>query len=195
MATTLHLVRHGEAASADGDDPGLSEHGRRQAEAVATRLAHSGVDALLHSPKRRARETAEIIGTHLPHVPLEMSEHADDRTPMPTDRSSVPDRYWSFLSRVPPAERDPDGRQLDAAVDHLGAVGTGDRSLIVVTHAFVIGWFVRRALDAPTWRWLGLNHLNGAMTTIEYTSDGSRLVAYNDSGHLPPVPGDPTGTR
>ena len=142
----------------------------------------------MHSPKRRARETAEIIGTHLPHVSLESSEYADDRTPMPTDRSSVPDRYWSFLSQVPTAERDLDGRHLDAAVDHFGGVGTGDRSVIVVTHAFVIGWFVRRALDAPTWRWLGLNHRNGAVTTIEYTSDGSRLVAFNDSGHLPYAP-------
>jgi len=185
MVTTLHLVRHGEAASDEAADPGLSERGRRQAEAVATRLAHSAIDALVHSPKRRARETAGIIGTHLPHVPVESSEQADDRTPVPTDPSTVPERYRSFLDRVPAAERDPDGRRLDAAVDHLGALGTGDRSVIVVTHAFVIGWFVRRALDAPTWRWLGLDPFNGAVTTIEYTSDGSRLVAFNDSGHLP----------
>ena len=188
MATTLYLVRHGAAASSEAADPGLSEHGRRQAEAVAARLESFSVDALVHSPKRRARETAEIIGTHLPRVPLEPSEHADDRTPVPADRSSVPARYWSFLARVPAAERDPDGRRLDAAVDHLGAVGTRDRSLIVVTHAFVIGWFVRRALDAPPWRWLRLNHLNGAVTTIEYTPEGARLVAFNDSGHLPDPP-------
>ena len=187
MATTLFLVRHGEAASTHAADPGLNELGRRQAEAVATRLAESGADSLVHSPKRRARETAEIIGTHLPDLMLEPSVHADDRTPMPTDQSSVPARYWPFLGRVPSAERDPDSRQLDGAIEHLGAVGTADRSMIVVTHAFVIGWFVRHALDAPSWRWLGLNHLNGAVTTIEYTSDGARLVAFNDSGHLPRV--------
>jgi serine/threonine-protein phosphatase PGAM5 len=187
MATTLFLVRHGEAASTPDADPGLSELGRHQAEAVATRFAQSGADSLLHSPKRRARETAEVIGTHLPHLTPESSVHADDRTPMPTDRASVPDRYWPFLGRVPSAERDPDGRKLDGAIEHLGAVGTADRSVIVVTHAFVIGWFVRDALDAPSWRWLGLNHLNGAVTTIEYTSDGARLVAFNDSGHLPRV--------
>jgi len=184
MPTTLHLVRHGEASPVEAADPGLSDDGQRQAHAVATRLARASIDALVHSPTRRARETAEIIGTHLPGVPIEPSEHADDRTPMPTDRSSVPERYWPFLDRVPDAERDRDGRRLDAAVDHLGAVGTSDRRVIVVTHAFVIGWFVRRALDAPTWRWLGLNHLNGAVTTVEYTSDGSRLDAFNDSGHL-----------
>ena len=77
------------------------------------------VDAIVHSPKRRAHETAEIIGAHLPGVPLESSEQADDRTPMPTDLSIVPDRYRSFLSRVPPAERDVDSHQLNAAIDHL----------------------------------------------------------------------------
>lgn len=188
MATTLVLVRHGEASSSDSVDPGLSEIGRRQAEAVARRLAALRIDGLVHSVKRRAQETAEIIGARLPHVPRVPSEHADDRTPMPVDRFSVPDRYWAFLSHVPVAERDRDGHQLDAAVDHLGAVGAVDRCVVVVTHAFVIGWFVRRALDAPPWRWLGLNHLNGAMTTIEYTSDGSRLVAFNDSGHLLRMP-------
>jgi serine/threonine-protein phosphatase PGAM5 len=191
MTTTLCLVRHGEAASSDAADPGLTEHGRRQAEAVATRLARLRIDGLVHGPKRRARETAEIIGAHLPHVSLAWSEHADDRTPVPTDRSSVPERYWPFLTRVPAAERDPDGRQLDAAVDHLGAVGSRDRSVIVVSHAFVIGWFVRRAVDAPPWRWIGLNHLNGAVTTIQYTTEGARLVAFNDSGHLPPTAAGP----
>jgi serine/threonine-protein phosphatase PGAM5 len=184
MATTLYLVRHGEADSDEAVDPGLSEQGRLQCEAVAARLAQFEIDTVVHSPKRRARETAEIISAHLDHVPAQSSPHADDRTPMPTDRSSVPDRYGAFLDQVPADESDPDGRQLDAAVDRLGAVGTRSRGLVVVTHAFVIAWFVRRAMDAPRWRWLGPNHLNGAVTTIEYTSDGARLVAFNDSGHL-----------
>jgi probable phosphoglycerate mutase len=145
--TTLHLVRHGEADAAEPADPGLSAHGRRQAEAVATRLVRHDIDAVVHSPKVRARETAEIIGAHLPHVSVIASEHAADRTPMPVDRASVPARYRPFLDQVPAAERDPDGCQLDAAVDYLGAVGPHDRGVIVVTHAFVIGWFVRRALD------------------------------------------------
>jgi maltose alpha-D-glucosyltransferase/alpha-amylase len=52
----------------------------------------------------------------------------------------------------------------------------------------VAGWFVRRALDAPTWRWLGLNHLNGPSPR---SSTRRRLPArrvQNDCGHLPPVP-------
>ena len=29
-----------------------------------------------------------------------------------------------------------------------------------VTHNFLIGWLIRDALDAPKWRWIGLNHAN-----------------------------------
>lgn len=56
----LHLVRHGEAASGwDGDpDPGLSELGRSQAEAVADVLGPLGPLPIVVSPLRRTRETA-----------------------------------------------------------------------------------------------------------------------------------------
>jgi broad specificity phosphatase PhoE len=56
----LTLVRHGEAAAGWGDDldPGLSDAGRAQAEAVAGALSTDGPMPLLVSPLRRTRETA-----------------------------------------------------------------------------------------------------------------------------------------
>lgn len=56
----IYLVRHGEAAAGwDRDaDPGLSERGRKQAEAVATELAPLGPLPVITSPLRRAQETA-----------------------------------------------------------------------------------------------------------------------------------------
>jgi broad specificity phosphatase PhoE len=56
----LYLVRHGRASAGwEQDDPGLDDLGRAQAEAVADRLAPVGPLALVTSPLRRARETAE----------------------------------------------------------------------------------------------------------------------------------------
>jgi len=57
------LVRHGEAAAHWGEeeDPGLSALGRQQAERAAGQLLALGVsgdDAILTSPRARARETA-----------------------------------------------------------------------------------------------------------------------------------------
>ena len=70
MATLL-LVRHGETDwNAEGrlqghTDRPLNEHGRRQAAALAERLAEERVDAIVTSDLARARETAEIVGARL----------------------------------------------------------------------------------------------------------------------------------
>src|SRR3954451_24173941 len=69
--TTLLLVRHGETDwNAEGKlqghtDRPLNEYGRRQAQALADRLAGEQVDALYASDLCRARETAEILGERL----------------------------------------------------------------------------------------------------------------------------------
>lgn len=69
--TTLILVRHGETdhtrdkkfSGLGGDDPGLNDDGRKQVQATAHWLAPlaDNVDAVVSSPLRRTRETAEIL--------------------------------------------------------------------------------------------------------------------------------------
>jgi broad specificity phosphatase PhoE len=59
----LVLVRHGEAAASWADatadaDPGLTDRGRAQAEALADALAPIGPLPIVVSPLRRTRETA-----------------------------------------------------------------------------------------------------------------------------------------
>jgi broad specificity phosphatase PhoE len=70
--TSLLFVRHGEtdwnaAGRLQGHtDRPLNDHGRRQAEALADRLAgEDAVDAIYASDLSRARETAEIVGERL----------------------------------------------------------------------------------------------------------------------------------
>lgn len=59
----LYLVRHGCAAAGwDSDpDPGLSETGHSQVQALAARLAPLGPMPLRVSPMKRTRETAEPL--------------------------------------------------------------------------------------------------------------------------------------
>jgi len=72
-------------------------------------------------------------------------------------------------------------------VNHWGRVGDADRHKLVVTHNFVIGWAVRHALDAPYWRWLGLNQFNCGLTIVQWRSDAPPTpVSFNEFGHLPP---------
>src|SRR5690606_25454710 len=70
-AREIWLIRHAESAwNAMGlwqghADPGLSARGIAQAEALARELAGSGIEAIVASDLRRARETARILGAAL----------------------------------------------------------------------------------------------------------------------------------
>ena len=61
----IHLVRHGEAAGAEGDDPGLSAAGRQQVADLARRLIDRSVSAIWHGPRRRTTETARLLAARL----------------------------------------------------------------------------------------------------------------------------------
>jgi broad specificity phosphatase PhoE len=192
LATTLlYLVRHAEQHhSPAGEDPdsGLSPRGEQQAHQLGRRLAGVPFDVVRHSPARRAAQTAQILGSYLPGVPLSRCDLLRDRTPMPSadQASAVPPRYRPFLDKVPAQERDPAAGHLNDAVGQLAVTGTKDRHELLITHNFVIGWFVRHALDAPAWRWMGLNQFNCALTIIQIHPDlPPMLITFNDLGHLP----------
>ena len=188
MPTELYLVRHAEAAGHEDVDPGLSERGRAQARALGTRLAPLRPAGILHGPRRRATETARVLAEALPDAPVEATPLLEDRTPVPSAgrRDEYPERFWSWLDDVPADERDVDGAALSAALPDLAGLAedrADDGPLVLVTHAFVVGWFVRELLDAPTWRWIRLAPANASLTVVRWDGSGV-LVSFNDTGHL-----------
>jgi probable phosphoglycerate mutase len=190
--TQLYLVRHGEQDPASGHtaDGGLSQVGRAQATRLGRRLRTVPFAAVHHSPLARAAETADIVAGHLPHVPRHSCDYLADRTPVPSaaQRDRYPGRWHAWLDGVPRHERDEDAAALQAAVDHFGVTGDSDRNELLITHNFVIGWFVRHVLDAPVWRWIGLNQDNCAITIAQWHSGRpATLVSFNDTGHLLPT--------
>jgi len=187
--TRLYLVRHGEQdpAANHGRDGGLSPLGREQADRLGRRLRTVPFSAIHHSPLARAVQTADIVAGHLAGVPRHECDFVADRTPVPAAgrRCSYPDRWHDWLDGVPEGERDEDAVALRAAVDHFGVLGTEDRQELLITHNFVIGWFVRHVLDAPTWRWIGLDQANCGLTVVQWESGRPPvLVSFNDTGHL-----------
>ncbi|MEV4222284.1 histidine phosphatase family protein [Nonomuraea sp. NPDC049725] len=186
MTRFLYLTRHGEATP---DEQALTENGSRQAALLGERLRDVPLSEIHHGPLSRTTQTARLIGEHLPGIPLVQSEAAGDYVPYRPDKDELPpehaDRYLSFLEQFPADEGD------DLAARALrtftGPAAQGTRHELVVTHNFLIGWLVRAALDAPQWRWLGLNHGNAALTVIRYAPDRpASVLFYNDMGHLPP---------
>ncbi|WP_031010437.1 histidine phosphatase family protein [Streptomyces sp. NRRL F-5727] len=185
----LYLTRHGEATP---DETGLAETGRRQAALLGERLRGAPLTAVHHGPLARAAETARLVGEQLGGVPVRVAEAAGDYVPYQPSREELPadiaDAMLGFLERFPAEER-ARGAELaaEAAARFTGPVA-GDEPVheLVVTHNFLVGWLVRAALDAPEWRWMGLNHANAGLTVIKYAPGRPpSLLLYNDTGHLP----------
>ncbi|WLW58105.1 histidine phosphatase family protein [Streptomyces sp. YU58] len=189
-ARCLYLARHGEASA---DESTLTDTGRRQAVLLGERLRHAPLTAVHHGPLPRAAQTARLVCEQLDAVPLvQASEPAGDYVPYLPRREELPprsaDAMLDRLSRFPAEERERGPELAEAALTRFTGPVAGDepRHELVVTHNFLIGWLVRAALDAPKWRWMGLNHANAALTVIRYAPDRpASVLFYNDTGHLP----------
>ncbi|MEU7649431.1 histidine phosphatase family protein [Streptomyces huasconensis] len=185
----LYLARHGEATP---DEGGLTEGGRRQAALLGERLRGVPLSAVHHGPLPRAEETARLIAGRLDGVPLRRSDAAGDYIPYMPSEDELPtesaESTLQWLADFPEEERTGGPALARAALARFTGPAPGDepRHELVVTHNFLIGWLVRDALDAPAWRWLGLNHGNAALTVIRYAPGRpASLVLFNDMGHLP----------
>ncbi|MEV7794586.1 histidine phosphatase family protein [Streptomyces sp. NPDC087512] len=188
-ARYLYLTRHGEASE---DESTLTDNGRRQAVLLGKRLREAPLTVIHHGPLARARQTARLVGDQLDGVPLRPSEPAGDYIPHMPRREELPsesaDAMLGHLASFPAEEREKGPELARAALARFTGPVAGDepRHELVVTHNFLIGWLVRDALDAPRWRWMGINHANAALTVIRYAPGRPAAVLFsNDMGHLP----------
>ncbi|MDR5701040.1 histidine phosphatase family protein [Agromyces aerolatus] len=188
MTHHLYLVRHGEQLDAEHGLPDgpLSPRGRRQAEALAERLGGIPFDAAWHSPLQRASETANIIAAKMPALEPEPSALLFDCIPS-GPAPETPSAYDPFFGSVTEEEIDAGRAQMADAVAEFLRSSREDRHELLITHNFVIGWFVREVLGAPDWRWVSINQANCGLTVL--TQKPGRpwsLVTHNDLAHLPP---------
>ncbi|MEU8995521.1 histidine phosphatase family protein [Streptomyces caniferus] len=185
----LYLARHGEASP---DESELTDRGRRQAVLLGERLRSAPLSVCHHGPLPRAEQTARLVCAQLDDVPRYVSDLAGDYIPYLPQRPELPsesaDDMLRRLARFPAAEREHGPGLARQALARFAGPVAGDepRHELLVTHNFLIGWLVRAALDAPKWRWMGLQHANAALTVIRYTPGRpASVVFYNDMGHLP----------
>jgi serine/threonine-protein phosphatase PGAM5 len=182
----LYLVRHGEHLDAEHglEDGPLSPRGRRQAELLADRLSGVPLTAVWHSPLERAAETARAVSQRLPAVSPMPSALLFDC--VPTGMSpETPAVYEAFFGGITEAEVEAGAAQMADAVDEFLVRKSGAHELLI-THNFVIAWFVREVLDAPSWRWLTLNQAHCGLTVLAQRPGRPwTLVSHNDLAHLP----------
>ncbi|MFC7790252.1 histidine phosphatase family protein [Microbacterium sp. MAHUQ-60] len=187
MTHYIYLVRHGEHVDAEHgiDDGPLSPRGQRQAELIADRLSGLPLDAVWHSPLLRAAETARAIAARLPSVDPVPSALLFDCVPsgMTEDTPSV---YEPFFGSISDAEIEAGAAQMSDAVGEFLRRRNGDVHEVLITHNFVISWFVREVLGAPDWRWMTLNQAHCGLSVIAQKQGRPwTLMNHNDLGHLP----------
>jgi hypothetical protein len=183
----LYLVRHGEQVDAEfglPDGP-LSPRGKRQAELIAERLSGVPFDRAFSSPMERAMETAQAMTTRMPSLEVEPSALLMDCIPSGPS-PDMPPVFESFFGGVTDEEIQAGEAQMADAQAEWLTVRAGDTHELLITHNFVIAWFVREVFGAQPWRWIGINQAHCGLTIIRVRSaKPAVLVAHNDLGHLP----------
>ncbi|UQA95798.1 bifunctional RNase H/acid phosphatase [Streptomyces halobius] len=205
VPATFVLLRHGETAltpekrfsGSGGDDPELSAAGRRQAEAVAAALAARGtVQAIVSSPLRRCRQTAETVaarlglGVRTDDGLCEADFGAWEGLTFAEVRERFPDDLDAWLGSAKAA---PTGggesfatvaRRVAVARDKLIARYAG-KTVLIVTHVTPIKTLVRLALGAPPESLFRMELSAASLSAVAYYADGNAsLRLLNDTSHL-----------
>ncbi|MFE7613956.1 bifunctional RNase H/acid phosphatase [Streptomyces celluloflavus] len=202
---TFVLLRHGETAltpekrfsGSGGGDPELSAAGRRQATAAAAALAARGtVQAVVSSPLRRCRETADTVAARLGlEVRIEDGLRETDfgaweGLTFAEVRERYPEDLTAWLGSTKAA---PTGggesfatvaRRVAVARDKLIARYTG-KTVLLVTHVTPIKTLVRLALGAPPESLYRMELSAASLSAVAYYADGNAsLRLLNDTSHL-----------
>jgi probable phosphoglycerate mutase len=191
--TTLILVRHGQTphtkdkkfSGLGGDDPGLDAEGRAQVRATADWIAALAdeIDAVVTSPLRRTRETAEIIAGVLgKEVEVEegLAEAAFgtwDGLTFAEVRDHHPDdlEAWLGSTDVAPTGGGESFVDVDRRVrrtrDRLLAAHPG-QVVLAVSHVTPIKLMVKLALGAPLEALFRMELAPASVTVVSWYPDG-----------------------
>jgi probable phosphoglycerate mutase len=190
--TTLVLVRHGATShTADkrfsgglaSSNPGLTDEGRAQVREVAEWLAPlaASVEAVVTSPVRRTRESAQILAERLGLDLLEEPGFAEmefgtwDGLTFTEVREQRPDELERWLGSLDVA---PGGgetfRDVDARV-RAGLQRVLDRypgqTVIVVSHVTPIKTLVAHAVDAPLTALFRMELSTASVSVVSFVGD------------------------
>jgi probable phosphoglycerate mutase len=196
--TTLVMVRHGATShTADkrfsgglaSSNPGLTDEGRAQVREVAEWLAPLGaaVEAVVASPVRRTRESAEILaerlGLDVVEEPgfAEMEFGAWDGLTFAEVRERHPEEIAGWLGSLDVA---PTGGESFREVEQRVLAGLArvverfaGRTVIVVSHVTPIKTLVAHAVDAPLTALFRMELSTASVSVVSFVGvegDGAR---------------------
>ena len=205
-STRLVLVRHGESRATverfvggPRSCTGLTEQGRRQAEALRNRLS-AGHDveatALFASNFPRALETANIIAPSIGSLPVSVDSGWGEHDPGPDCDGMT---YDEFIERfgMPRWDGDPHdvvypgGETIaqfhDRVIEALRRTVRKHEggTIVIACHAGVIDAVMRQTLHMHQTGKFELHTQNTSLTELLHVQGSKwRLVRYNDAAHL-----------
>lgn len=202
--TTVILVRHGETVwNLEGrvqghGNSGLSELGKRQAEALAVRLQRISVDAVYSSDLQRALDTIEpyarLSGVSVTAIPALREKCFGEWEGL--TRVDLENRYGEIWHRYHVLQEIhtavPGGESWDEVqartVGFVRSVVQGEghrRTIVIVGHGGALRPIILHALRAPLTSLTHLSVDNAGISTLTYkTPDDARVVTLNDCSHL-----------
>lgn len=206
--TSILLIRHGETAwNAERrlqghTDIALSEHGRRQARALADALAGEGLDLVVSSDLQRARDTAQAVASKL-GIDVQVDPRLRERC-----YGAFEGMLYSQVARTYPAEweawqaRDIDalppagerqaesfrqfferahGALLDWAARHPG------KRIALVSHGGVLECAYRAALGLPLESPRNFKVHNASINRFTVLDGALELQSWGEVAHLKPA--------
>ena len=194
----LLLIRHAEperiapGTSAAPADPVLTERGREQARCLARWLHHEPLDAVVSSPLRRARETADLVGgelgidVELVDELMEYDARSDFYIPVEELRETR-DHHWRAMIEGRWEEfggEDPERfqRRIVPCVDALIERFPGGR-VAAVCHGGVINVYLAALLALERHLWFEPGYTSISRVAAARTGERS-LVTLNETAHL-----------
>ena len=199
MSTVL-LLRHGLTAQTgpvlSGRTPGvhLDDRGRKQAAAVAERIAALPLTAIVSSPMERCVETAEVVRDAQRKAP---AWHVDERLTEcgygdwtgKSIKDLAKDPLWKLVQGQPSAVRFPGGEALpEMAARAVAAVRDWDARLgaeavwVACTHGDVIKAILADALGLHLDQYQRIVPDPCSVSVIRYTPARPYVLRVNDTG-------------
>lgn len=186
----LILVRHGQAERRgdEGDNLYLTEIGKRQVELLGDWLAHAepGIDQIISSPLRRARETTSILNRYISAAVRvdddlrETTTYLEEKLPRLVHPADSGPHYYmmpadNYYQRFAEQVR----RVLNRILDNPASIQTK----LVVCHGGTAATMVRLLFQCHH---LNIAMNNTAMHYLTWTNGLWEVRGLNYAPHLPP---------
>ncbi len=193
----LIIVRHGRPERVEGleiaADPGLTEIGHAQAKAVGEFLLAEGIDHVVSSPMRRARQTAQPLADALGVAPeviddlAEIDAGSNEYVPL-EEMKAEGGEAWLALVNDPTAIHN--GTDIESFADRVAAaferiiVANPASKVAVFCHGMVTMQYLRRLLGYDDPHALRIDY--AGLTRVQASSSQPlrSVRSVNETGHL-----------